>query len=60
MGLYVRRMRIARAKRLEVSHDWIHFELVNGRVAEIDVKTMPKMLSKQLREMGIEVKSSRK
>ncbi|MEM0467962.1 MAG: RAD55 family ATPase [Pyrobaculum sp.] len=59
MGLYVRRMRIYRAKRLKVSHDWIHFEIVNGRVAEIDVKTMLKMLSKQLRELGIEVRQKK-
>ncbi|MCU7788627.1 RAD55 family ATPase [Pyrobaculum sp. 3827-6] len=58
MGLYVRRMRIARAKRLRVSHDWIHFEVVDGRVAEIDVKTMLKTLSRQLREMGIEIRQT--
>jgi KaiC/GvpD/RAD55 family RecA-like ATPase len=56
MGLYVGRMRIARARRLKVAHDWIHFEIVNGRVVEIDVKNMLKMLNKQLRELGIEVK----
>jgi KaiC/GvpD/RAD55 family RecA-like ATPase len=56
MGLYVRRMRIARARRLKVAHDWIHFEIVDGRVVEIDVKTMLKMLNKQLMELGIEVK----
>jgi KaiC/GvpD/RAD55 family RecA-like ATPase len=56
MGLYVRRMRVARARRLRVSHDWIHFEIVDGRVVEIDVKNMLKMLSRQLRELGIEVK----
>jgi KaiC/GvpD/RAD55 family RecA-like ATPase len=56
MGLYVRRMRIARARRLKVAHDWIHFEIVDGRVVEIDVKNMLKMLNKQLRELGIEVK----
>ncbi|ABL88418.1 conserved hypothetical protein [Pyrobaculum islandicum DSM 4184] len=56
MGLYVRRMRIARARRMKVVHDWIHFEVSNGRVVEIDVKTMLKMLNKQLREMGIEIR----
>ncbi|MEM1599083.1 MAG: RAD55 family ATPase [Pyrobaculum sp.] len=56
MGLYVRRMRIARAKRLRVPHDWIHFETSDNRVVEIDVKTMLKMLTKQLQEMGIEIK----
>ncbi|MCC6066569.1 MAG: RAD55 family ATPase [Pyrobaculum sp.] len=59
MGLYVRRMRIARARRLKVAHDWIHFEIVNGRVVEIDVRTMLKMLSKQLRELGIEMRQGR-
>jgi len=59
MGLYVRRMRIARARRLKVAHDWIHFEIVNGRVVEIDVRTMLKMLSKQLRELGIEMRQER-
>ncbi len=56
MGLYVRRMRVARAKRLRISHDWVHFEVADGRVVEIDVKTMLKMLSRQLKEMGIEVR----
>jgi KaiC/GvpD/RAD55 family RecA-like ATPase len=56
MGLYVRRMRIARARRLKLTHDWIHFEIVDGRVVEIDVKNMLKMLNRQLRELGIEVK----
>ena len=59
MGLYVRRMRIVRARRLKVAHDWIHFEIVNGRVVEIDVRTMLKMLSKQLRELGIEMRQGR-
>ncbi|MCI4446804.1 MAG: ATPase, partial [Pyrobaculum sp.] len=56
MGLYVRRMRIARARRLKLAHDWVHFEIVDGRVVEIDVKNMLKMLSRQLRELGVEVK----
>ncbi len=46
-------MRVARARRLRVSHDW---KIVDGRVVEIDVKNMLKMLSRQLRELGIEVK----
>jgi len=32
---------------------------VNGRVVEIDVRTMLKMLSKQLRELGIEMRQGR-
>jgi RecA-superfamily ATPases implicated in signal transduction len=56
MGLYVRRLRIARARRLKTVHDWIHFEIAEGRVVEIDVKAMLKMLNKQLKELGIEVK----
>ena len=59
MGLYVRRMRITRAKRMRVPHDWIHFEIADSRVVEIDVKTMLKMLNKQLMELGIEVRQGR-
>lgn len=55
MGLYVRRMRVARARRMRVPHDWIHFEIADGRVVEIDVKTMLKMLNRQLKDMGLEI-----
>ena len=56
MGLHVRRMRIVRARRMRVPHDWIHFETVDSRVVELDVKAMLKRLNAALKDMGIEVR----
>ncbi|MFN3804422.1 MAG: RAD55 family ATPase [Pyrobaculum sp.] len=40
MGLYMRRMRVVRARRMRVPHDWIHYETTDGRVVEVDIKTI--------------------
>lgn len=53
MGLYVRRIRIARAKRLKVSHDWIHIDIWGGEVVEVDVRALIHALNRQLKELGI-------
>jgi KaiC/GvpD/RAD55 family RecA-like ATPase len=50
MGVYVRWMRVARARKLRVSHDRVYFEIVNGSVVEIDIKALIKALNKQLAE----------
>ncbi|MFN7105348.1 MAG: RAD55 family ATPase [Pyrobaculum sp.] len=52
VGLYMRRMRIVRARKMRVPHDWIHYEITEGKVVEIDVKAMLKIINRQLAELG--------
>ncbi len=53
MGLFIRRIRIARAKGLQVSHDWIHIDIVDGKVVEIDVKSLLRDLNRKVAELGV-------
>lgn len=53
MGLYMRRMRVARAKRMKASHDWIHFDIMEGKVVEVDIRALLRALNKQLSELGV-------
>lgn len=53
MGLFIRRMRIARAKGLQVSHDWVHVDIVDGKVVEIDVRSLLRDLNRRVAELGV-------
>lgn len=53
MGLFIRRIRIARAKGLRVSHDWMHIDIVDVKIVEIDVKSLLRDLNKKAAELGI-------
>ncbi|MFP3199481.1 MAG: RAD55 family ATPase [Thermoproteus sp.] len=53
MGLFIRRMRVARAKGLQASHDWIHVDIADGKVVAVDVKSLLRDLNKRVAELGI-------
>ncbi|MEZ0247677.1 MAG: RAD55 family ATPase [Thermoproteus sp.] len=53
MGLFIRRMRVARAKGVQVPHEWIHIDIVGGKVVEIDVKSLLRDLNRRMAELGI-------
>lgn len=53
MGLFMRRLRIARARGLRVSHDWVHIDIVDKKVVEVDVKALLRDLNRRMAEMGI-------
>ncbi|AEA11567.1 hypothetical protein TUZN_0062 [Thermoproteus uzoniensis 768-20] len=55
MGLFIRRIRVARAKGLQVPHDWIHVDIVDGRVVEVDVKSLLRDLNRKVAELGVRI-----